>query len=592
MKEIILKQNHFNVACLDSFLVQYLHSLGINKIESFINKPSEDDEDDPCNLENMDKAVKTAHQMFEQGCNVFVMVDSDTDGYTSSAILINYINRRYPQVKVNWALHPGKEHGIDLAAVPADTNLVFIPDAGSNQFTEQRTLCDSGKTVIVLDHHEVEDMEQYRASPAIIVNNQVSKAYGNYSLSGAGVVYKFIKLFDRYYFHEAPIYHDYGDLAAIGIIADVMNMTTLDNNYIAYWGLSHIHNKFIQMLAAKQSRGIKNPDRLTKTDVGFYIAPVINGVIRSGAPEDKQAVFEALITNEDDTFYDHTWRGVTTQETRWERAVRLATNAKSRQDAQKRKSFEWLCEKVRNEKLDQHNLIIVMLSPQESNKVSANIGGLVAMELVQEFNKPVLVVRQTELNGVSVYGGSGRNGNFKGLPSLKRMLEDAGIHYAAGHGNAMGVFLTPEQIPSIIEYFDSHLNKDDFEMCYEVDYWYHTGEYLDQTTLLTIAEHDYLWGNGIPQPRFAFDFNFMRSDFNLMGKDHSSLKMRFQGIDFVSFKDRELIDQLTRAGSGHITLVGRPQLNEWNGRKSIQIIIEDANVFTADAKTVSINDLI
>lgn len=592
MKQIILKQNHFNRADKDSFLVQYLRSLGITHVNSFIDKPSEEDEGDPFKLDNMERAAKTAHPMLSRGCKVFVMIDSDTDGYTSSAILINYINRRYPSAQVTWELHPGKEHGIDLQVVPENSELVFIPDAGSNQFKEQKELCDKGKTVIVLDHHEVEDIEAYAASPAIIVNNQVSKNYENRSLSGAGMVYKFIKMLDKLYFSDAPIYHDYGDLAAIGIIADVMNMTTLDNNYISYWGLSHIHNKFIQMLAAKQSRGIKDPDHLTKIDVGFYIAPVINGVIRSDSPEDKHTVFEALITNEDDTFYDHTWRGVTTQETRWERAVRIATNAKSRQDAQKRKSFELLCEKVQNEKLDQHNLIVIALSPQESTKVSANIGGLVAMELVQKFNKPTLVVRQTELNGISVYGGSGRNGNFKGLSSLKDMLEKAGVYYAAGHGNAMGVFLKPEQINSVINYFDTHLNKDDFEMCYEVDYWYHTGEYLDQTTLLTIAEHNYLWGSGIPQPRFAFDLNFTKNDIRVMGKDRSSLKMSFQGVDFVSFKNPDLIRQLSAMESGHITLVGRPQLNEFNGRKTVQVIIDDANVEANNTNAIDISSLI
>lgn len=315
MKEIKLKVNHLVPHSTISYIRQYLNTLGITKIESFINQPEEDDEENPFYLDNMQLAIETAHQKLSAGEKVFVMVDSDTDGYTSSAILINYIHRRFPNNEIIWKLHKGKEHGIEIDMVPADCKLVFIPDAGSNQIDEHKKLSEEGKTVIVLDHHEIDDAAEFYSSPAIIVNNQTSKKYKNKSLSGAGVVYKFIKGMDKLFYKNDSIYHDYGDLAAIGIIADAMNMTTLDNNYIAFWGLSHIHNKFIQALALKQSRGIKNPNILTKIDVAFYIAPVINGVIRSGSAEDKEMTFNALITNDDDNTYPHVWRGVTTYET-------------------------------------------------------------------------------------------------------------------------------------------------------------------------------------------------------------------------------------------------------------------------------------
>lgn len=432
MKQIKLKVNHLKRNTNISYIRQYLNTLGIEKIESFINQPEEVDEEDPLHFDNMKTAVGIAHTMLSNGAKVFVQVDSDTDGYTSSSILVNYIKRRFPNNEIIWRLHKGKEHGIIVDTVPEDCNLVFIPDAGSNQFEEQKALAKMGKTVIILDHHEVTEKEQLLDTPAIIVNNQLSPNYANKSLSGAGVVYKFIKEMDREFYPNNHIYHDYGDLAAIGIIADAMNMTTLDNNYIAYWGLSHIHSKFIHELAVKQSRGVKNPDHLTKIDVAFYIAPIINGVIRSGSQEDKEMTFGAMIDNEDTNLYEHTWRGVTKMETLWERAARNAINAKGRQDASKKKSFEWLCEKIRKEGWDNHNIIIAVLDAKESLKVSPNITGLIAMELVKEFNKPALVLRDTELNGERVYGGSGRNGNFYGLPDLKAMLKEAGGLYQEG----------------------------------------------------------------------------------------------------------------------------------------------------------------
>ena len=129
---------------------------------------------------------------------------------------------------------------------------------------------------------------------------------------------------------------------------------------------------------------------------------------------------------------------------------------------------------------------------------------------------------------------------------------------------------------------------------YEVDYWFHTGETLDSEMLYEIASYDDLWGNSIPQPKFAMDINYTSDEIKVMGADGSSLKISHDGIDFVAFKCKDLIAQLQAKESGHITIVGRPQLNEWMGRKSVQVIIDDIEVFdtSSAAATVSVLDLI
>ena len=52
--------------------------------------------------------------------------------------------------------------------------------------------------------------------------------------------------------------------------------------------------------------------------------------------------------------------------------------------------------------------------------------------VVKEFNKPCLVLRETMFDNQDVFGGSGRNGNFYGLPGLKDFLHEAGVYYAEG----------------------------------------------------------------------------------------------------------------------------------------------------------------
>ena len=594
MNKIELKINHLVKTDKDiqemngkdvSYIVQYLSSLGIAKkdILSFIDRPRESDLDDPNKLLNIELAVKTAWYELTHGAKVFVIVDSDTDGYTSSSILINYIKRRFPNVDLMYHLHPGKEHGIVLEDIPEDRTLIFVPDAGSNNVEEQRTLIEQGKKVIILDHHDVETESN---TGAIIVNNQFSPDFSNKYLSGAGVVFMFIKKMDELYYPSQEIFQDYYDLAAVGIIADAMNMTSLGNNYIAYHGLKHINNQLIKEIAIKQAHGIKNPNCLTKIDVAFYIAPIINGVIRGGEPEDKEAVIKAMCTENSTEDIVTVWRGVERHETIYQYAARLAANAKGRQDAQKKKAFEWLCGKITDEGHDKDNLIIATLNSLESKKVNPNFTGLIAMELVKEFNRPALVLRETEYEGHHVFGGSGRNGSFYGLPDLKGFLHEAGVYYAEGHANAFGAFLLPEEVEKVRNYANIKLNPLSFETVYEVDYIFKNRYDIDEEMLYQMASYPDLWGNSIPQPRFAFTFEYNKTDILIMGKDHSSVKLKCGGIDFVSFKNSKLADELINNSNGIATIVGRPQINEYNGNISVQIIIDDIAIEPTEEKIV------
>ena len=585
MNKIELKTNHLvktsNISEFGgknvSYIEQYLLSLGISKKDliSFIDRPRDSDLDNPRDLLNIEKAVKTAWTMMTNGVKSWVVVDSDTDGYTSASILINYLRRRFPQNEIGYSLHPGKEHGIVIEDIPLDAGLIFVPDAGSNDYEEQKHFCELGKEVIILDHH---DVDNYEDTGAILVNNQFSPDFRNKNMSGAGIVLMFIMMMDEMYYPSQEIYKDYFDLAAVGIIADAMNMTALGNNYLAFYGLRNIRNKLIHEIAIKQSRGIKNPNSLTKIDVAFYIAPVINGVIRGGEMEDKMAVFKAMSTEDSNEDIVTTWRGVERHETLYEYAARLAANAKSRQDSQKKKAFEWLCGKIREEGRDKDNLIIVPLNTTESKKVNPNFTGLIAMELVKEFNRPSLVLRETDFEGKHMFGGSGRNGNFYGLPDLKTFLHQAGAYYAEGHANAMGVFLLPEEVDKLKEYANTKLNPLAFETVYEVDYIFKDKFDIDYEMLFQMASYDELWGNSIPQPKFAFTIDYGKTDIMIMGKDHSSVKIRCGQIDFVSFKNATLAEKLVEVSNGTATIVGRPQINEWNGNVNVQIMIDDIKI--------------
>lgn len=98
-----------------------------------------------------------------------MQIDSDCDGYTSSALLLNYIYARFPSAinKFYYNFHSGKTHGIDIESIQPGTTLVVVPDASSNEYEIHKKLSDKGIDVIVLDHHQAERESEY----ACVVNN-------------------------------------------------------------------------------------------------------------------------------------------------------------------------------------------------------------------------------------------------------------------------------------------------------------------------------------------------------------------------------------------------------------------------------------
>ena len=94
-----------------------------------------------------------------QGHKILIQIDSDCDGYTSAATLINYLNCLFPgyvQNNVYYRIHNGKEHGIILNTIPDDVKLVIAPDSSSNDYEEHKNLHEHGVDVLVIDHHEAE----------------------------------------------------------------------------------------------------------------------------------------------------------------------------------------------------------------------------------------------------------------------------------------------------------------------------------------------------------------------------------------------------------------------------------------------------
>ena len=217
--------------------------------------------------------------------------------------------------------------------------------------------------------------------------------------------------------------------------------------------------------------------------------------------------------------------------------------------------------------------------------------GLIAMELVNHYNKPALLLRRTELDGEDVYGGSGRNGNFYGIPNLKEFLHQAGVYYVEGHASAFGCYARPNEIQKIRDYANTQLSPSAFESVYQVDYWFDNKHPVDYDMLAAFCKHKELWGNSIPQPKFAFSGSYTARDTFFMGKDKHSLKIHGQGVDFVMFKAQKIIEQFITHPEGSYLIVGRPQFNEYNGVTSVQIMIDYIELNSTQKQETTVKSL-
>ena len=284
----------------DRALKEILQDRGVMDIENFMNPTFDNCELDAHKLINIDKAAECLLQHLRRNSDILFVVDCDADGYTSSSILWLYIKHIFPEARLEFTVHEHKQHGlddkVDWICDEAKWDLVLCPDAGSYDVKEHRALGELGMDVICLDHHE--QLYDENGKPVIsnlpntiVVNNQLSPEYPNKSLCGAGVVYKFCQVLDEMLGIQQA--HNYIDLAALGEIADVMDRTDIETNYIMMEGLKHIHNEGLKTLIEAQSYSLKEKASYPYTglgpvDIAFYIAPLINAITRVGTQKEKE----------------------------------------------------------------------------------------------------------------------------------------------------------------------------------------------------------------------------------------------------------------------------------------------------------------
>ena len=375
--------------------------------------------------------------------DAYIIVDCDCDGYTSAALLINYLYKIFPSwvlSHLKWLMHNGKQHGLKdcINKILAEQNqcgLVICPDSSSNDYQEHQLLSEKSIKVLVIDHHLADELSQY----AIIINNQLSD-YPNKELSGVGVTWQFCRYIDEQL--KINFANDFLDLVALGNCADMMSLKSFETRYLITKGFKkeNIKNPFIDYMLDKNAFPLSKSDYLSTdestacTSIGaaFFIVPFVNAITRSGTIQEKEIIFKSMINHLAFEKVLSTKRGhkLGEEEQLILQAIRTATNVKNRQTKAEEAGLTMLEKMIEQNHMLDHKILLFLLEP---GQIAPEIRGLIANKFMAKYQRPCCLLTRTYKDDIEMYEGSARGYTKTGIESFKNILEQCpGVVYAQG----------------------------------------------------------------------------------------------------------------------------------------------------------------
>lgn len=569
-----MKTRLINENFKSDYLINLLKSRGVENIEEFLN-PTAASLQSWRNLDNIEIGAYLLNTVINDKKPIMVVVDCDVDGFTSGAIIYQFIKDLAPDLQIDYIIHEHKEHGLrDCYEQIINSNipygLVILPDSSSNDYEYHEKLAEVNIPCLILDHHEI-DEGQLISGNAIIINNQLSKNYTNKDLTGAGVTWQFCLAFDM--LNRSGYAQKYIDLAALGVCGDMGSVLSLENRFIMKVGFENITNYFFTKAIEKQSYSMGNS--ITAMGIAFYIVPLMNAMIRVGSMDEKQRLFLALIDGHAKVPCNKRGAKGTFEEVAIE-SLRECTNAKSKQTRITDQMVEKLEAKIFKNDLLSNKILFIRLD--DDDDFPSEINGLIAMKLAAKYKRPTLVGR---LNDEGIDRGSIRNVSDCELTDLKAFLNDSGyFEYVQGHANAAGFSIPDKDLRAFHEYANDALSMINFnEGAYDINFERLAMDKDLEYLIIELGSCPEIWGQNCNEPRIGItDINITQADIQIMGAKKDTLKITKNGIAYMKFHAEDMINELKGLNDIKLNIVGKANLNNWMGNITPQVFIDDYEI--------------
>ena len=564
---------------------QILYSRGVSNLDEYLLSTI-DDINDPTAFgeENMRAGVGALIQHISAQDPIIIIVDCDADGFTASALFINYLHDLFPSFVENhikWYVHEGKQHGLsDCVDYILFNNfkLVICPDSSSNDYEEHKKLKENGIDVLVLDHHEAERLSE----DAIVINNQLSD-YPNKFLSGVGVVYQFCRYIDR--INNTSYANDYLDLVALGNMGDMMSLLSVETKTLIFEGFKeeNIKNPFIYYMIEKNEFSLNKQDykpsnlnglKISPMGSAFFVTPFINAITRSGTYEEKKLIFSSMLKYEAYKSVPSTKRGhkFGEEELIVEQAIRVCTNVKNRQTKAENAGLELLENRIIKNNMLKHKVLLFLLEPGE---IDRNIAGLVANKFMAKYQRPCCILTRVKKDDGSVtYEGSARGCDAADVTNFKDICINCdGVVYAKGHQGAFGLGLLSTHVDSFLASTDEILKDMPDEPVYWVDYEWEFDK-VDEAKILDIASMNDYWGKNVDRSLVYIKNIPVNADtVSIMASN--TLKIDGPIAEIIKFRATEEDIETLSSASCLMNAVCKCGENEWNYQIRPQLLLVD-----------------
>ena len=528
----------------------FLASRGAEDIEEVrgILGNSQEEILNPFLLTDMDKAVSKIRASIQSGQRIAVYGDYDVDGMTSSVLLARWLRCAGADFEIYIPARFGEGYGLNKNAIDTlsakGIGLIITVDCGITAIEEVDYAQELGIDVIITDHHECK--EQLPQAVAVIDPKRHDCNYPNKVLAGVGVAFKLICALENDIGSD-EIFKAYGDLVAIGTIADVMPVTG-ENRELIRRGLTVLNEQPGPGILRLLKEVSVELGKVTASTVGFVIAPRLNAAGRMGQTE---LSLDLLLTDCHNV------------------AINLATelcqlNLKRR--SMESELFEDATAMLEHMPIDGP----IILSKRGWYQ---GVTGIVAAKLAERYRVPAVII---SIDDSGMGRGSCRSFGsfaiFDALCSCSDILENFG-----GHEMAVGLSIAEENIAILQQkmttfYLDNVGSMPSPELALDFE--------VVKPELLTVENIQALeklepFGNGNPSPCLCMMGAEISSTQSIGAGKHTKLKLEKAGqsLDCVFFS---MPSEDLGVGVGSLVDAAfEPQINEFRGRSTVQLNLID-----------------
>lgn len=515
----------------------------------------------PAMLEGTREAAERLALARERGERVTVVADYDCDGATACAVAIRGLGMM--GVKADYFVPHRVHHGYGLSCAVVDLlaartprpDVLLTVDNGVSSAEAVRHAAELGIDVIITDHH----LPGAELPPAVcIVNpNLADSAFPSKALAGVGVMY-YVLLALRALLRERGVYTQQPqprldalvDLVALGTVADVVKLDK-NNRILVAQGLNRIRlGRTHAGISALFAVAGKKPEAAGVRDFGFALGPRINAAGRLDTMENG---IECLLADDPVVALDY---------------------ARSLNDFNAaRQELETEMQQAAETALSCCNVDSLATLTLYDGRFNEGVVGLVASRLKEKVNRPTIVFAPTDDGALKGSGRSIAGVHLRdALDLVSKALPGAVLRFG-GHAMAAGLTLRSEgDLPAFRDAFEKAVRSMVDASVFERVIYTDGGLAPDEITeRLVQAIDSQIWGQGFDAPVFANEFRVVRQ--SLVKDAHTKLILELGGqrFDAIFFRHTETLP-------GMVRLAYRPNINEFMGRRSVQLVIEAAEL--------------